>query len=54
VLVKQLPAKMFLVFDQLAVVCKPVPAVHVPCGAVHHHWEKDQDYDFAVVYNVDL
>ena len=38
----------------MAVVCEPVPAVRVPCGDVYHLWEKDQDYDFAVLYNINL
>ena len=37
----------------MAVVFEPIPAVRVPCG-VHYLREKDQDDDFAVLYDIDL
>ena len=43
-----------LLTDQMALVFESLLAVHGPCGAVHHHWEKDQDDDFAVLYDSDL
>jgi len=42
------------VFGHLVVVCKPLLAVFIHCDVVHHRWEKDQDCDFAVLYNVNL
>ena len=42
------------VFGHMVVVHKPILALCVPCGAVHYLWEKDQEYDFAVTYNVYL
>jgi len=53
VLVKSFLVKMLL-SGQMAVVCKALLAVCVHCGAVHYLWEKDQDYDFAVLCNIDL
>ena len=38
----------------MAVVFEPIPALRVPCGDVHHRWEKDQDYDFDVLYDINL
>jgi len=38
----------------MAVVCKPLPAVCVHCSVVYYIWEKDQDYDFAVLCNINL
>jgi len=54
VLVKTVAGKNVSFFDQMVVVFESVLAVLVPCGAVHHHGEKDQDYDFTVLYDVDL
>jgi len=54
VLVKQSSLKNVSVFDQMAVVFESILAVCVPCGAVHHHWEKDQGDDFAVLHDIDL
>jgi len=41
-------------FGQMVVVCKSLLAACIPCGAVHHLWEDDQDYRFVVLCNVDL
>jgi len=41
-------------FDQMAVVFEPLLALCVHCCAVHHCWEKDQDDDSAVLYDIDL
>jgi len=38
----------------MTVVFESVFAVRVPCGDVHYLGEKDQDYDFTVLYDVDL
>ena len=38
----------------MVVVFESVLAVLVPCGDVHYLGEKDQDYDFTVLYDVDL
>jgi len=46
--------KNVAVFGQMALVCTPLLAVYVHCGVVHYFWEKDQDYDFALLYNIDL
>ena len=35
-------------------VCKPLFSVYIPCDDVYHLWEKDQDYNFAVLCNIDL
>jgi len=42
------------VFGHVIVVGKPLLAVLVHYGVVHHRWEKDQDYDFTVLYNINL
>jgi len=54
VLVKQSLVKSVADFDQMAVVCKSVPGVLVPCGDVHYLGEKDEDDDFAVLHDIDL
>ena len=38
----------------MVVVCKPLLAACVPCDVVHHLREKDRDYDFSVLCNIDL
>ena len=38
----------------MVVVFESVLAVLVPCGDVHYLGEKDHDYDFTVLYDVDL
>ena len=38
----------------MVVVFESVLAVLVTCGDVHYLGEKDRDYDFAVLYDVDL
>jgi len=53
VLVKQSPVKNVSVCDQTAVVFESLLALCFPCGAVHHR-EKDQDDDFAVLYDINL
>ena len=52
--VKQSAVKNVADFDQMALVFESLLAVHVHCHAVHHHWEKDQDDDFALLYDIDL
>jgi len=52
--VKIVAGKNVSVFHQMAVIFEFVLAVLVPCGAVHRHGEKDQDYDFTVLYDIDL
>jgi len=54
VLVKQSLVKNVSVFDQMVVVFESVLVVRVPCGDVHYLGEKDQDYDFTVLYDIDL
>jgi len=54
VLVKQSLVKNVADFDQMAVVFESLFAVCIHCCAVHHHWEKDQDDKFAVLYDIDL
>jgi len=46
--------KNVFVFDQMVVIFESALAVLVPCGDIHYLREKDQDYDFAVLYDVDL
>ena len=53
-LVKQSPVKNVADFDQMAVAFESVLALCVHCRAVHYHWKKDQDDDFAVLYDIDL
>jgi len=52
--VKQSPVKDVAVFDQISVVFESALGVCVHCHAVHHHWKKDQDDDFALLYDIDL
>jgi len=54
VLVKQLPVKNVSHFDQVALVFESLLALCVHCHVVHHHWEKDQDDDFSLLYDIDL
>jgi len=54
VLVKQSPVKNVADFDQMAVVFESLLAVCIHCHDVHHCWEKDQDDNFAELYDTDL
>jgi len=38
----------------MVVVCKSLLAVCIHCCDLYHLWEKDQDYNFAVLCNIDL
>jgi len=38
----------------MSLVFKPVFALYVHCHAVHYHGKKDQDDDFALLYDIDL
>jgi len=42
------------VFDQMAVVFESLLALCFPCSAVHYLGEKDQDDNFAVLYDINL
>ena len=53
-LVKQSPVKNVSDFDQKALGFESLFAVSVPCHAVHYLREKDQDDDFAILYDMDL
>jgi len=35
----------------VVVLCKFLSALCIPCGAVYHLWERDQDDDFPVLCN---
>jgi len=54
VLVKQSPVKNVADFDQVPVVIETIPAVFVPCGDVHNLEEKEQNDDYAVLYDTYL
>jgi len=54
VLVKQSPVKKVSVFAQMVVVFESVSGVRIPCGEVPYLGEKDQDDNFAVLYDSDL
>jgi len=54
VLVKQSPVKNVADLDQITVVFESLFAVCIHWCAVHHRWEKDQDDNFAVLYDIDL
>jgi len=54
VLIKYSLVKKNSDFDQMSLVFESLLAVRVPYGAAHHHWEKDQHDDFALLYDIDL